>query len=75
MIMNKSHMKRMFNPETYIWEVARSTSAAPNYFPPHKQFYDGGLMSNNPTLDILTDIHEYIKRNPIVRTVCKQQLR
>ncbi|XP_052223992.1 85/88 kDa calcium-independent phospholipase A2-like [Dreissena polymorpha] len=47
--------------EQFIWETARSTSAAPSYFHPYNQFLDGGLMSNNPTLDILAEIHEFKK--------------
>ncbi|XP_052233051.1 85/88 kDa calcium-independent phospholipase A2-like [Dreissena polymorpha] len=42
-----------------IWEVARSTSAAPIFFHPYRQYFDGGLLSNNPTLDILTEIHKF----------------
>ncbi|KAL5255844.1 hypothetical protein ACHWQZ_G011172 [Mnemiopsis leidyi] len=41
-----------------IWEAARGSSAAPTYFAPHKRFIDGGLMANNPTLTILTEMHE-----------------
>ncbi|XP_052223996.1 85/88 kDa calcium-independent phospholipase A2-like [Dreissena polymorpha] len=51
--------------EQFIWESARSTSAAPSYFHPYNQFLDGGLMSNNPTLDILTEIHEFKKEQTV----------
>ncbi|KAL5493790.1 hypothetical protein EMCRGX_G015017 [Ephydatia muelleri] len=40
-----------------VWEAGRSTTAAPIYFPPHKDTYiDGGVMANNPTLSAMTDI-------------------
>ncbi|PVD38093.1 hypothetical protein C0Q70_00704 [Pomacea canaliculata] len=42
-----------------IWEAARSTGAAPTYFRAFGRFLDGGLISNNPTLDMMTEIHEY----------------
>ena len=45
--------------EQLIWKAARSTGAAPTYFRTFGQFMDGGVMSNNPTLDVLTEIHEY----------------
>lgn len=45
--------------EQLIWKCARSTGAAPTYFRAFAQYMDGGLMSNNPTLDVLTEIHEY----------------
>lgn len=45
--------------EQLVWEAARSTGAAPTYFRAFGRFMDGGLMSNNPTLDVLTEIHEY----------------
>jgi hypothetical protein len=42
-----------------IWEVARATTAAPSYFSPLKiegaRFIDGGLLSNNPTLEVLKE--------------------
>ncbi|XP_063675168.1 85/88 kDa calcium-independent phospholipase A2-like isoform X2 [Bolinopsis microptera] len=41
-----------------IWEATRGSSAAPTYFTPHKRFVDGGLMANNPTIAILTEMHE-----------------
>ena len=46
-----------------IWVAARCTSAAPVYFNPYKQYIDGGIKANNPSLDALTRIHEYYKRS------------
>lgn len=44
-----------------LWQVARSSGAAPTYFRPMGSFVDGGVMANNPTLDVLTDIHLHNK--------------
>ena len=49
-------------PETsyQIWEAARATSAAPDYFPPmtlsQSSFVDGGFGTNNPALVALKEI-------------------
>ena len=45
--------------EQFVWRAARSSGAAPTYFRAFGRFLDGGLMSNNPTLDVLTEIHQY----------------
>ncbi|XP_055531513.1 85/88 kDa calcium-independent phospholipase A2 isoform X2 [Wyeomyia smithii] len=42
-----------------VWRAARATGAAPSYFRAFGRFLDGGLIANNPTLDALTEIHEY----------------
>ncbi|XP_040262801.1 85/88 kDa calcium-independent phospholipase A2 isoform X1 [Bufo bufo] len=42
-----------------VWRAARSSGAAPTYFRPMGRFLDGGLLSNNPTLDAMTEIHDY----------------
>ncbi|XP_046387917.1 85/88 kDa calcium-independent phospholipase A2-like [Ischnura elegans] len=48
----------MTGPEMQLlWKVARATGAAPSYFKQFGCFLDGGLISNNPTLDTLTEIH------------------
>ncbi|XP_072168264.1 85/88 kDa calcium-independent phospholipase A2-like [Diadema setosum] len=45
--------------EQLAWRAARSSGAAPTYFRPMGRFLDGGLISNNPTLDALTEIQEF----------------
>ncbi|XP_026463119.1 85/88 kDa calcium-independent phospholipase A2-like isoform X1 [Ctenocephalides felis] len=45
--------------EQLLWQAARATGAAPSYFRAFGRFLDGGLIANNPTLDCLTEIHEY----------------
>ncbi|CEF62602.1 85/88 kDa calcium-independent phospholipase A2 [Strongyloides ratti] len=41
------------------WEVGRSSSAAPTYFEPYKGLIDGGIMSNNPAIELLTEFFEH----------------
>ncbi|KRY30351.1 85/88 kDa calcium-independent phospholipase A2, partial [Trichinella spiralis] len=46
------------NPPLPIWKVIRSSCAAPYYFPPLDGIYiDGGLMSNNPSLELMTEMN------------------
>uniref|UniRef100_A0AAY4A5T3 phospholipase A2 n=1 Tax=Denticeps clupeoides TaxID=299321 RepID=A0AAY4A5T3_9TELE len=47
--------------EQCVWRAARSSGAAPTYFRPMGRFLDGGLLANNPTLDAMTEIHQYNK--------------
>ncbi|XP_026216274.1 85/88 kDa calcium-independent phospholipase A2 [Anabas testudineus] len=47
--------------EQLVWRAARSSGAAPTYFRPMGRFVDGGLLANNPTLDAMTEIHQYNK--------------
>ncbi|KAL3211183.1 hypothetical protein MRX96_000864 [Rhipicephalus microplus] len=45
--------------EQLVWRAARASGAAPTYFRPFGRFLDGGLISNNPTLDAMTEICEF----------------
>lgn len=53
-----------------VWEAGRATGAAPSYFRAYKRFLDGGLIANNPTLDAMTEIHEY---NMALRSVGREK--
>ena len=46
-------------PDQLVWRAARGTGAAPSFFRAMGPFLDGGMIANNPTLDVLTDIHKY----------------
>ncbi|XP_059053783.1 85/88 kDa calcium-independent phospholipase A2 [Achroia grisella] len=44
--------------EQLVWQAARASGAAPSYFRASGRYLDGGLMGNNPTLDIMTELSE-----------------
>ena len=44
----------------FVWQVAKWTGAAPSYFRlDGSKYIDGGLVSNNPTLDALTELIQF----------------
>ena len=48
--------------ERKLWEAARASSAAPTYFEAFENvFIDGGVMSNNPTLDGMSEMVQQLK--------------
>ncbi|XP_052446337.1 85/88 kDa calcium-independent phospholipase A2-like isoform X3 [Carassius gibelio] len=53
--------RKVTDEEQLVWRAARSSGAAPTYFRPMGRFLDGGLLANNPTLDAMTEIHQYNK--------------
>ncbi|KAF2368937.1 Patatin-like phospholipase domain [Trinorchestia longiramus] len=53
-----------------VWEAARASGAAPSYFRAYGRFIDGGLIANNPSLDLLTEISE---RNAVLRALGRPQ--
>lgn len=42
-----------------VWKAARASGAAPSFFRPEGNFVDGGILANNPSLALLTEIAEY----------------
>jgi calcium-independent phospholipase A2 len=47
------------HPEILVWKAARASGAAPSFFRAEGNFVDGGIISNNPSLDLLTEIAEF----------------
>lgn len=42
-----------------VWKAVRASSAAPSYFTACDQFIDGGILANNPTMDMLVEFQRY----------------
>lgn len=55
----------------YIWRACRASGAAPTFFKPVGSFVDGGLLSNNPSIDGLT---EFFMSNNLVSKEKKKNL-
>ena len=49
----------MRSTDTLVWRAARASGAAPSFFRPEGSYVDGGIIANNPSLDLLTEIAEY----------------
>lgn len=52
-----------------IWHACRASGAAPSYFSAFGPFIDGGVLSNNPTLDGMCEFFQY---NRALETVNKK---
>ncbi|XP_074604466.1 85/88 kDa calcium-independent phospholipase A2-like [Brevipalpus obovatus] len=55
----------------FIWRACRASGAAPTFFKPVGSFVDGGLLSNNPSIDGLT---EFFMSNNLVSDEKKKNL-
>ena len=53
--------KKLPDENAPLWYAMRCSSAAPLFFPPKDGFIDGGVVANNPSLDVLEEIHRYNK--------------
>lgn len=50
-----------------MWQAVRASAAAPFFFKPYGPYLDGGIISNNPTLDMLSEFHNYQKVRQFLR--------
>lgn len=48
--------ERGASQDELVWRVARATGAAPSFFSKFEHYLDGGLIANNPTLDLLSEV-------------------
>lgn len=58
--LDSKYFKPPNAPEAeYMWFAAQASAAAPTYFKSQGVYCDGGLVANNPTLDLLTELWEW----------------
>lgn len=50
-----------------MWQAVRASGAAPFFFKPYGPYLDGGIISNNPTMDILTEFYSDQRVNSFLR--------
>lgn len=50
-----------------MWQAVRASGAAPFFFQPYGPYLDGGIISNNPTMDMLSEFYSHQKVNNFLR--------
>lgn len=50
-----------------VWQAVRASAAAPFFFKPYGPYLDGGIISNNPTLDMLTEFINYQRARDFIK--------
>lgn len=50
-----------------MWQAVRASAAAPFFFKPYGPYLDGGIISNNPTMDMLTEFHSHERVKSFLR--------
>lgn len=50
-------------------DSALATCAAPTYFPSHKNFIDGGVVANNPSMISMIYAMKYLKPRPLFKNI------
>lgn len=50
-----------------VWQAVRASAAAPFFFKPYGPYLDGGIISNNPTMDMLTEFYAHEKVKSFIR--------
>lgn len=63
----ENHVIDENDQDPYLWQAVRASGAAPFFFKPYGPYLDGGIISNNPTMDILTEFHNYEKAKGFLR--------
>lgn len=59
-LMGETEVCEVDHSSQCVWEAAKVTGAAPSYFRlDNDKFIDGGLISNNPTLDAMTEMQRF----------------